>query len=175
MKLLFAAGGNPLSFLTDLGVEWPMLISQALMFILVAVILYALAFKPVMKMMNEREDEISKGLSDAKEAAQKLENAQKDAALKMSEAVAEASALLAKTREDAKLFLEKSSKEASEKAADIIANAKKEIESDRIKMHADLKKDLAYLVVKTSEKVLAEALDDNTKAKIAAASAKEIK
>ena len=173
MNVIFAEG-NPLSFITEFGIRWPELISQGLMFIILSAAMYYLVFKPVLKAADERRAKIEQGLTDSDAARKRLEESEKTASAKIGEAAAEASKLLAQTREDAKAMLEKASADASEKASEIISNAKSEIEAERVKMKEDLKSEIAGLVVKTAEVVLKESLDDALRAKISAASAKNI-
>lgn len=174
MNIIFAEGANPLSFLSGFGVEWKMLVSQGLMFIVLSVIIYKLAFKPVLKIMDERKATIEKGLADADEASKKLAQSQETASAQIAAAAKEASEILAKTREDAKFLLEKSAKDAADKAAEIIKAANQEIETDRLKMKSELKAELAGLLVKTTEALLKENLDDSLRAKLANSAAQKI-
>lgn len=173
MNAIFAAG-NPLSFVTELNIRWPELVSQGLMFVILSVVMYYFVFKPVLKAADERRSRIEKGLGDAEAARIKLEESEKAASERIGEAAAEASRILAQTREDAKAVMEKASADAAEKAAEIIKNARAEIEAERARMKDGLKAEIAGLVVKTAEAVLKGALDDGARAKISAESAKRI-
>lgn len=168
------AAGNPLSFVTELDIRWPELVSQGLMFVILSVVMYYFVFKPVLRAADERRSRIERGLGDAEAARLRLEESEKAASEKIGEAASEASRILAQTREDAKSMLEKASADASAKAADIIKSAKAEIEAERLRMRDSLKSEIAGLVVKTAEAVLRDALDDNVRAKISAESAKKI-
>ena len=79
MGTLIAAGGNPLEFLSQFGIEWRLLVSQGVSFAIVACALYYLAFKPVMAAADKRREKIEQGLKDAEEAAAKLANARMEA------------------------------------------------------------------------------------------------
>lgn len=174
ISAIFAEAASPLSFLTELGVEWSRLVSQGLMFILLSVILYKIVFKPVMKTIDERGRTIEKGLADAEASRQKLAQSEREASEKIAAAAMEASELLATTRDNAKAMLERSSQDAAARAADIMKTAKAEIEADRIRMKNELRADIAGLVVKTAEAVLKDAMDDAVRIKIANEAAEKL-
>ena len=94
MSAIFAAGGNPLNFLEQFGVEWQLLISQAVSFAIVATALYWFVFKPVISASDKRKQQIEQGLHDAEEAKRRLASAQAEADKKTAEAIAEASNIL---------------------------------------------------------------------------------
>ena len=168
MNAIFASGAEgPLSFLTKFGVEWDILASQGLMFVILAVILYKFVFKPVIKTADERQRKIAQGLEDAQKARESLLECEKQCSQKISEAAMEASSIIAKTRDDAKAMIDRASAQAAEKAAEQMEHARLEIASEREKMKAELKAELAALVVKTAESVLKGDLDPDTKSKIA--------
>lgn len=174
MNLVLAAEGNPLSFLTEFGVEWDMIISQGLMFVIVAFVLYRFAFKPVMKAADERRAVIEKGLQDSEAARKRLAESEQAASEKIDAAAREASELLAKTRDDAKAMLDRSAQEAATRAQDSMDSARREIEAEKAKMKAELKSELAEVVARAAESVLGKNLDDGLRGKIAADASAEI-
>lgn len=165
MGFIIATGAS--AFFEKFGIEWDMLISQALMFTLLAVILYRFVFKPVSKAADERRAQIERGILDAQQAAKKLEECERSCSEKISNSALEASKIVAKTRDDAKAMIEAAALEASKKAAEISQKAQIEIAADRAKMKDELKGEIASLVVKTAEAVFAGALTEEVKAKIA--------
>ena len=124
MNALFAAGGDSLSFLSQFGVEWDILISQGLMFVILAAILYKFVFKPVMKTADARQKKIEQGVQDAMEAQRRLLECEKQCSQKIAAAAQEASEIIAKTKNDAKAMLEKASAEASQKSLEAIEKAR---------------------------------------------------
>lgn len=175
MNAVFAAGGDsPLSFLSQFGVEWDILVSQGLMFVILAAILYKFVFKPVMKTADARQKEIEQGVEDAKEAQKRLLECERQCSQKIAAAAQEASEIIAKTKIDAKAMLEKAGAEASLKSLEALEKAKSEIASEREKMKSELKAELSALVVKTAESVLKEELDADAKSRIAKKSAEKL-
>ncbi|MBT7553014.1 ATP synthase F0 subunit B, partial [bacterium] len=72
------------------GVDWRLMIAQLVNFVIVLLVLWKFAIKPLMKTMESRNAEISKGLDDAKAAADKIEEVEHDVKIKLQETKAEA-------------------------------------------------------------------------------------
>jgi F-type H+-transporting ATPase subunit b len=56
-------------------IDWKIIIAQAVNFVVVFVVLYIYALKPLSKLMAERSEKISKGLDDAKQSDELLQKA----------------------------------------------------------------------------------------------------
>ena len=65
------------SLITTFHIDWKIIIAQVINFLIVFLVLYFFAIKPLKKMMAERADKISKGLTDATSNALVLENTKK--------------------------------------------------------------------------------------------------
>ncbi len=175
MSAIFAAGGTPLSFLTQFGVEWQLLVSQALSFGIVAAALYFFVFKPVIAASTERQKKIEQGLRDADAAKARLSQAEDEAKAAISAASAEAAKILKQARDDAKAAVEKSAEEAAKKAAEIRAKSDEQLERDKAKMMSELKEELSVLVVQAAEAAVGEVLTDAQRSQLAEIAARKIK
>ncbi len=175
MSAIFAAGENPLSFLTQFGIEWQLLVSQGVSFAIVAAALYRFVFKPVIAASNERKQKIEQGLKDAEEAKSKLAAAQAEAEKKSAEAAAEAAKILKAARDDAKETVERAAREASAKAAEIRERNDRQLERDKIRMKDELKDELSGLVAQAAEAVVGKVLNDKQRGELAEMAAKELR
>ncbi|MBE6412622.1 MAG: F0F1 ATP synthase subunit B [Opitutales bacterium] len=175
MSAIFAAGGNPLNFLEQFGVEWQLLISQGVSFAIVATALYWFVFKPVIKASDKRKQEIEQGLQDAKDAKERLASAQAEADKKTAEAIAEASKILKSARDDAKQTIEDATREASAKATEIRQRNEEQLERDKLKMKEELKSELSGLVAEATEAVIGKVLTDQQRSELASIASKELK
>lgn len=170
-----AAAANPLVQLSEnLGINAPMLMSQMFSFIVVALILYYFAFKPILVNLSTRQQKISDGLQYAEEMRMKLSDAEKQYTETMRTANREAQELLEKARIDSKEYLEKNTQEAVKHAEEIIKKAQETAVYEQQKMMNDLRKDVASLVVTTTEKVLGRNLSDSDRNLFTQSAAKEI-
>jgi len=58
-----------------LGIQWNLLIAQAVNFLIVLLVLWLTAYKPIVRVLRERREKIEKGLRDADRAAERLADA----------------------------------------------------------------------------------------------------
>ncbi len=172
---LIIATGNPLEFLDGFGIEWELLLSQALSFGIVAVALYWFVFKPVIKVSDSRREEIARGLADAEEAKKRLVEAENTAKEEISRAAREASETLSKAREDAKKAMEQASKEAREKAEEIRAKSEEQARLDIERLRGELRSELSELVKEAAIAVVGEVLTEEQKSKLSEMAAKKLK
>ncbi len=144
------------SIISTFHIEWKTLLTQAINFSLVLLVLYIFALKPVSKLMKERTAKIEKGIADAAENRKLLEQSKK----KYEEQ-------LAKARREANVIFLEMKKEVEKKKADMLADAKKEVnrilengrktlENEKTKMVGEAKKEVATLAIKITEKLLME-------------------
>ncbi len=122
--------------LSQLGIDWRLLLSQAINFALLLIILRLVAYKPLMKLLHERRARIEEGLTKADEADRRLLEAEQMKKQKIHEGEAQALDIVKKTEGEAKelearLLAEARRKEASELAATEAAIRAKEEESQR--------------------------------------------
>src|SRR4029079_9373540 len=118
--------------------------------------LYRFAFKPVLLTLDERQKKIAAGLKYAEEMELKLKDAEIQHGEILHKAALERKELLEAAREQSKNYAEKQAQEAVIKADHIIKKAEEAISLEKQKMLHDLRKEVAELVVKTTERVLSK-------------------
>ena len=65
-------------FINTFHIDWKLMIAQLFNFGIVFLAFYLLAAKPLRKLMQEREEKITKGISDAKESSELLQKASEE-------------------------------------------------------------------------------------------------
>lgn len=167
--------GNPISELAgQFHVEWPFLIAQMINFCIVAFVLYRFAFKPVLATIEQRQQKIADGLQYAEEMKSKLAEAEKKEAETLKNAQLEAQKIVNEARESAKAFAEKQSQEAVKKAEEIVKKAEAAIDQERKSMLAEVRQEIAALVVLTTGKVLRKELSDQERSTYSESAAREL-
>ncbi|MBT4209749.1 MAG: F0F1 ATP synthase subunit B [Candidatus Komeilibacteria bacterium] len=140
------------------GVDWKLLIAQLVNFLIVVGVLWFFALKPLTKTMQKRNDEISKGLSDAKSAEERLEQVEKEVKEKLIATKGDASAIL----EEAKKLSENTKQEnltkTKEEVAKLIEKAKEQIASEKDSMVNEIKGEVSGMVVTALEKILSQGI-----------------
>jgi F-type H+-transporting ATPase subunit b len=81
------------SFIATFHIDWKIIIAQAINFIIILIILYLFALKPIRKVMDEREGKIRKGLHDATANAEILNSTEKEYQTTLAKARTEAHAI----------------------------------------------------------------------------------
>lgn len=132
---------------------------QALNFLILLFILHRVLYKPLIKLLNEREKKIREGIENAEKADLIL----KEASLKRDD-------LLKKARVESQFILEKGIKAGEERKAALIHEAQQEsariieaghrlVEQQKAKAAQEIQKNIVSLLVKATEKVLKEKID----------------
>ncbi|PIP73637.1 MAG: ATP synthase F0 subunit B [Candidatus Lloydbacteria bacterium CG22_combo_CG10-13_8_21_14_all_47_15] len=146
--------------LSALGINWKLLSIQILNFLVLLLILRRFAYKPMLKILDERRDRIEQGLKDADTSRERLEHAAKEEALILESAHKKAEALLRKAEASAKNNAGIIEERARKDASDIAERARKMIEAEKAKIADDVKKDISAVIVSAVEKIIGEKLDD---------------
>ncbi len=107
-----------------LGVNWKLLLAQAVNFVLLLIVLRFALYKPLLALLAERRRRIKKGLRDAEEAEKRLHEAEAVRREKLREGEAQSLVLMRATEEKAKAVEAELLELAHKKEADIIQKAK---------------------------------------------------
>jgi F-type H+-transporting ATPase subunit b len=143
----------------QLGISLPKFLYQAINFIIVAWVLYALLYKRVLAMLNERTERIEQGLKEADQVKQQLANAKRDYEAEMAKARQEASSILAQAQERAKQQESEIIAQAREQGERIRAEMREQAQQERDQMLREVKSQLAELVTLTATRVLQSELE----------------
>lgn len=168
-------GGNVLeNVTTKFGIEWGALGMQILSFAILALVVWYFGFRPLMKTVAERQKKIEDGLRFSEEMKASLAKSEADYAEKMRKAAVDASAVLENARKTAKETVEKAAQDAIARTAEMEKRSAENISREREKMLAELKGEVAALVVETTAKLLSRDLSSEEKSRLAENAAREI-
>jgi F-type H+-transporting ATPase subunit b len=106
-----------------LGLDWKLLLSQAVNFLVLLALLRQFAYKPLLKILKERRAKIEEGLAKAKEAETRLLEVDGIAKDKMKATEAEAMAMIHATEEKSKKLEVAMLDDARKKEAAMLASA----------------------------------------------------
>ncbi|MBQ7088893.1 MAG: F0F1 ATP synthase subunit B [Clostridia bacterium] len=146
---------------------WQILISLANL-LLIFLILKKLLWKPVQKVMQQRQDMVDQQFADAAEAEAQAEADKALWAEKLASADEEAKARIAEATEDARRYREGLVNEANEEAHGIRRRAEEDAALERRKATAALREEIADLSAELAEKMLEREINaDDHRAMIA--------
>ncbi|MFQ6122029.1 MAG: F0F1 ATP synthase subunit B [Dehalococcoidales bacterium] len=145
--------------LADLGINLPVLVAQIINFAILFGLLYLVAYKPIMRMLDERSRRIKESMEQAdyikeqaarieEEGKKQLEVASKEGQKRIAEAV--------RTGEEIK---QKAQQEARQEAETLITRARTEIQRERDEAIDELRREVADLTILAAGKVIERSLD----------------
>jgi len=156
------------------GVDTPLLIAQAINFVIVAFVIWQFAIKKILLTMDEREKKIADSLKNAEKIKLELEATEKQQNETLQEASLEAKKTVASAQEQAKSYIEAQKEEARKQAEEIVEKARSAMELERQRVLNDAREEIASLVILTTSKVLQRELGDDEKSRFSESAAKEI-
>ena len=148
--------------------------SQVISFLIVAFLLHRFAYKPILRVLEERRQRIAESLANAEKIKQEL--AKTEAARKqlLEQAGTQASKLIEEARAAAAQVQEKETQKAIAAAEQIIAKARQAAEADHARMLAELRREVGRLVVQTTAKVTGKVLTTEDQQRLAEETNKEL-
>jgi len=146
--------------LEALGVNLPFLLVQIVNLIIVYTVITKWIVGPIMGLLEKRRETISKGLEDARVAAEARANAEKEAAKIIADAQAEASKVVREATERAESAGKDVRAAAEAEAAKAREAAMAEAELERNRILGDLRGQVAALAIAAANKLVGEALDE---------------
>ena len=142
-----------------LGINLGYLISQIVNFTLLAVLLYFVAYKPILRMLDERSARIKQGLEDADLASRRAAEMEQEFEQRLAEARKEGQEIIAQATQMSEKARQEILDTAREEARAQVEKAKEEISRERELAMSELRQQVADLSLNISEKVIGEALD----------------
>ena len=116
------------------GVDWKLLLAQAVNFGILIFLLTKFAYRPILAMFAKRREDIEKGVRFTKEAEEARDRADAMSAAEMRRARAQALAVVTGAEETAKIRKEEIATEATRKSEAIIADARRAAAQEKAKM-----------------------------------------
>lgn len=148
------------------GLNAKLFIAQLLNFAVVLLVLWKWAYKPLVKLLEDRSQKIEKGLADARAAAERLADAGKEREKVIAHARAQAQKILEETKTQGATMLAHAKLDAKTEAEKIFNAAERAIAAEREKMSAELKNETVALVVTLTERLIREKLSDEKDKKL---------
>jgi F-type H+-transporting ATPase subunit b len=168
--LIFAAAGiGDIAKQTgeQFGFNTSLFISQVISFCIVAFLLQRFAYKPILKVLEERRQKIAEGLANAEKIKQELASAQAKAQEVINQASLQANKIIEEARNAAAKVTEQETQKAVAAAQDIIAKARQANEAELTRMKGELRREVGRLVVATAAKVTGKILSPEDQQRLA--------
>jgi F-type H+-transporting ATPase subunit b len=137
-----------------------LIIWQSIIFILLVIILGKFAWRPILKIISNREESIALSLKSAQEANAQLQKMELQRKEMLKEISFQRDQMIEETKKLKQELELKAKKEASFQAEFILKRAKEEIENQKFLALNELKTKMADFSIKISEKLLKKELEE---------------
>ena len=145
-----------------LGINLPTLIAQIVNFVILLGLLYLVAYKPIMRMLDERSRKIKESIEQTELIKQQAERAEEEVKKQIEAAGKEGMGIVARAMRTGEEVRQKAQQEAKQDAESLIVRARVEIQRERDGAIDELRKEVADLTIMAAEKVIEKSLDKQT-------------
>jgi F-type H+-transporting ATPase subunit b len=142
-----------------LGINVQSLIAQIVNFVILLLVLGIVAYKPVMRMLDERSKRIKDSLEQAETVKQQAAAAQDETKQRIAEATREGQEVVSRALKTGEELRAKSKVEAQTETEAMLARARVEISRERDDAIDSVRREFADLTVLAAEKVIDRSLD----------------
>jgi F-type H+-transporting ATPase subunit b len=146
--------------LEQLGINPIFLLSQIVNFFILAFLLRRFAYKPLIRVFDERRQRIEKGLEDARLAEEARANAESERQQILDQARAEAQGIVAEANQRGEAQAAKIIEEAQNQAQAILEEARGEAQSERDRMLGEMRDQISALAVAAANQLIGATLDE---------------
>ena len=174
LQVTAESGGQVEQVARAFGVDWPHLGAQMISFGIVCAVLYALAYKPILRILEARREQIAGGLANAekiKAELARIEIARQDV---LTQAGVEGKQLIDDARAAAARVEAAETQKAIAAAEQILVRAHQSAERERATMLAELRREVGRLVVQTTASVTGKILTADDQRRLAEETARQL-
>jgi F-type H+-transporting ATPase subunit b len=175
LQAVAESGGQIGEVARTFGVDWTHLIAQIVSFGIVCVVLYLLAYKPILRILEARRQQIASGLANAEKIKAELARIEVERKNVLAKADAEGKQLIDEARAAAARVQAEETQKAIASAEQILVRAREAAERDRAQMLADLRREVGRLVVQTTATVAGKVLTPEDHRRLAEETARQLR
>ncbi|PIT89407.1 MAG: ATP synthase F0 subunit B [Candidatus Levybacteria bacterium CG10_big_fil_rev_8_21_14_0_10_36_7] len=155
-----------MEIIKDFGLQPEFFIAQIINFLILAFVFKKFLYKPILKILNDREEKVRKGIEDADKAHAELENATIKSEKFLQKAALQAEKIIEETKKSADNIRVELLGKSQADANKIINEAREQAKLEAQKSEKDAKTLALGLSEKVLEKVLGELFTKEEKSKI---------
>lgn len=142
------------------GLRTDIFVAQLVNFLLVLLVLWKFAYKPILAALDEREKKIEKSVRDADLVTKRLQDADKEKADILRFAREEADAFARKSLEDTQARKTEMVAAAKQEVERVIAQGKAQLAEEHDAMMISMRKEIVEISIAAATKILGEAITE---------------
>lgn len=168
------SGGQIQQLANTFGVDWPHLVSQIISFSIVCLLLHRFGYKPILKMLEVRRQQIAQGLADTEKIRAELAETEAQRQKVMLQANAQATKLIEEAHTAAARVQEQETQKAIAAGEQILIKSREAAAQEHARMLVDLKREVGHLVVQTTATVTGKILTQEDQRRMAEETVKQL-
>ena len=145
--------------LANLGINMPVLLAQIINVAILFGLLYLVAYRPIMRMLDERSRKIKESMEQTEYIKQQAERAEGEAAKRIEAAAKEGQEAVARALRTGEEIRQEAQQQAKQEAEVLIARARTEIQRERDEAIDQLRREFADITILAAGKVIDRTLD----------------
>jgi F-type H+-transporting ATPase subunit b len=145
--------------LEGLGINLPTLVAQIINFAILFGLLYIVAYKPILKMFDERSSKIKESMEETERIKEQAARTDEEVKEHLENARKDGQAIIAQAAKMGEQVKEEARGRAREEAEAVISRAQGEIRRERDEAIGELRKEFADIAIMAAGKVINEELD----------------
>jgi F-type H+-transporting ATPase subunit b len=142
-----------------LGINIPVLLTQIVTFVILLVLLRFVAYKPVMKMLDERSRKVKESLEQAEAVQEQSARTQEELKRRLEEASREGQERIARAMKAGEEVKQRAQEEAKKEAEALVQRARLDIQRERDEAVGEVRREFADLTILAAGKVIERTLD----------------
>ena len=168
------SGGQIQQLANTFGVDWTHLVSQIISFSIVCLLLHRFAYKPILKMLEVRRQQIAQGLADTEKIRAELAETEAQRQQVMLQANAQATKLIEEARTAAARVQQQEIQKAIAAGEQILIKSREAAAQEHARMLLDLKREVGHLVLQTTATVTGKILTQEDQRRMAEEAVKQL-
>jgi F-type H+-transporting ATPase subunit b len=156
------------------GVDWSHLLAQSVSFAIVCAVLYALAYKPILRILEARRQQIASGLANAERIKAELARIEAERQAVLIKAEAEGKRLIEEARAAAVRVGSEETRKALAGAEQILVRTREATAREHDRMLADVKREIGRLVIQTTASVTGKILTADDQQRLAEETSRQL-
>jgi len=145
--------------LAGLGISLPTLLAQIVNFAILFGLLYLVAYKPIMRMLDERSRKVKESMEQTEYIKEQAEHAEEETKRRIEAASREGQEVIARAVRTGEEVRQQTQQEAREEAESLAVRARADIQQERDDAIDELRKEFADLTILAAEKAIDRSLD----------------
>ncbi len=146
--------------LGTLGINVKIFAAQLVNFTIVLLVLWRWAYRPIVKLLDDRQKKVEKSLLDAADIEKRVVSLEEERKSILSQAKHEASIVLEKVQIDAEVRRTELFGKAKEEVSQVVRQGKAQLQAEKESMLREARQEIVNLAIESARKILEESITE---------------